>query len=102
MSDIGIFSFNGNKIITTGGGGAVITNKKNLAKKIRHLASTAKIKHKWEYIHDDIGYNCFSNVLRHRVSSHRTNLVIGDCPFDARGVDSLQLQKLMRAAFSSP
>ncbi len=57
FGDIGCLSFNGNKIITTGGGGAVITNKKNLAKKIRHLASTAKIKHKWEYIHDDIGYN---------------------------------------------
>ena len=57
FGDVGCLSFNGNKIITTGGGGAVITNKKNLAKKIRYLASTAKVKHKWEYIHDDIGYN---------------------------------------------
>ena len=57
FGDIGCLSFNGNKIITTGGGGAVITNKKNLANKIKHLTSTAKIKHKWEYIHDDIGYN---------------------------------------------
>ena len=57
FGDIGCLSFNGNKIITTGGGGAVITNNKNLANKIKHLTNTAKIKHKWEYIHDDIGYN---------------------------------------------
>ena len=57
FGDVGCLSFNGNKIITTGGGGVVLTNKKNLANKIKHLANTAKIKHKWEYIHDDIGYN---------------------------------------------
>jgi len=54
---IGCISFNGNKIITTGGGGMVITNKKKLAKKIRHLTTTAKLKHKWDYVHDEIGYN---------------------------------------------
>ena len=57
FGDVGCLSFNGNKIITTGGGGMVITNKKILAKKIKHLTTTAKIKHKWEYIHDEIGYN---------------------------------------------
>lgn len=57
FGDIGCISFNGNKIITTGGGGMVVTNKKILAKKIKHLTTTAKIKHKWEYIHDEIGYN---------------------------------------------
>ncbi len=57
FGDVGCLSFNGNKIITTGGGGMVITNKKKLAKKIKHLTTTAKIKHKWEYIHDEIGYN---------------------------------------------
>ena len=50
-------SFNGNKIITTGGGGAILTNNENLAKKAKHLTTTAKLKHKWEYIHDQIGYN---------------------------------------------
>ena len=54
---MGCISFNGNKIITTGGGGIVITNNKRLAKKIRHLTTTAKIPHKWEYIHDEIGFN---------------------------------------------
>jgi len=53
----GCFSFNGNKILTTGGGGAIITNNKNLAKKIKHLSTTAKINHRWEYIHDAVGYN---------------------------------------------
>ena len=54
---IGCFSFNGNKILTTGGGGAIITNNKLLAKKIKHLSSTAKIEHRWEYVHDIVGYN---------------------------------------------
>ena len=57
FGDTGCISFNGNKIITTGGGGAVITNKKKIANKIKHLTTTAKLKHKWEYIHDEIGYN---------------------------------------------
>ena len=54
---VGCFSFNGNKILTTGGGGAVITNNKLLAKKIKHLSTTAKINHRWEYIHNEVGYN---------------------------------------------
>jgi perosamine synthetase len=57
FGDIGCISFNGNKIITTGGGGVIITNNKFIAKKLKHLSSTAKIKHKWEYIHDRVGYN---------------------------------------------
>jgi dTDP-4-amino-4,6-dideoxygalactose transaminase len=54
---VGCFSFNGNKILTTGGGGAIITNNKSLAKKIKHLSTTGKINHRWEYIHDVVGYN---------------------------------------------
>ena len=57
FGSIGCFSFNGNKILTTGGGGAIITNNKLLAKKIKHLSTTAKINHRWEYIHDEVGYN---------------------------------------------
>jgi len=51
------FSFNGNKIITTGGGGAIITNDETLAKIAKHITTTAKVPHPWEYIHDMIGYN---------------------------------------------
>ncbi len=50
-------SFNGNKIITTGGGGAVLSNDENLAELAKHLTTTAKIPHPWEYCHDHIGFN---------------------------------------------
>ena len=54
---IGAISFNGNKIITTGGGGIIITDEKKLAIKARHLSTTSKIPHKWNFDHDNIGYN---------------------------------------------
>jgi perosamine synthetase len=54
---LGIFSFNGNKTITAGGGGAVVTDDEELAKRTKHITTTAKVPHKWEYIHDKIGYN---------------------------------------------
>lgn len=54
---IGAISFNGNKIITAGGGGCIITNDKQLAKNARHLITTAKVVHKWKYTHNEIGYN---------------------------------------------
>jgi len=54
---LGTFSFNGNKTITSGGGGAIITNDKALAEKAKHLSTQAKIQHKWEYKHDSIAFN---------------------------------------------
>jgi len=54
---MGTLSFNGNKTVTTGGGGAIISNDSNLAKRAKHLTTTAKINHRWEYRHDEIGYN---------------------------------------------
>lgn len=50
-------SFNGNKILTTGGGGAVLTNDDALAKRAKHITTTAKRAHPWEFFHDEIGYN---------------------------------------------
>jgi dTDP-4-amino-4,6-dideoxygalactose transaminase len=50
-------SFNGNKIITAGGGGCIVTNDKALAKKAKHLTTTAKVPHKWDFNHDMVGYN---------------------------------------------
>lgn len=50
-------SFNGNKIITTGGGGAILTNDAELSQRARHLTTTAKSPHAWEYVHDRVGYN---------------------------------------------
>lgn len=55
--DVGILSFNGNKIVTCGGGGMIITNNEALAKRAKHLTTTAKQPHKWEFYHDEIGYN---------------------------------------------
>jgi perosamine synthetase len=54
---MGVMSFNGNKIITAGGGGCIVTDDEKLAKQAKHLTTTAKIPHKWEYNHDAIGYN---------------------------------------------
>lgn len=54
---IGTFSFNGNKTVTCGGGGALITNDEALAKQAKHLTTQAKVPHRWEFRHDHIGYN---------------------------------------------
>ena len=57
FAQLGIISFNGNKTITAGGGGCIVTNEKVLAKKARHLTTTAKVPHKWDFNHDMVGYN---------------------------------------------
>ena len=54
---VGVFSFNGNKIITAGGGGMLVTDDEQLAKKAKHITTTSKVPHPYEYIHDEIGYN---------------------------------------------
>lgn len=53
----GIYSFNGNKTVTCGGGGAIVTNDEALAKKAKHITTTAKVPHPYEYVHDMTGYN---------------------------------------------
>lgn len=53
----GILSFNGNKIVTCGGGGAILTEDDSLAQQLKHLSTTAKQPHPWDYFHDAIGYN---------------------------------------------
>ena len=57
FSEAGVISFNGNKTITCGGGAVIISSNKKLIDTIRHLSTTAKVKHPWEYIHNDIGFN---------------------------------------------
>lgn len=54
---LGTFSFNGNKTITTGGGGMLVTNDDDIAKKAKHMTTTAKIPHPWDYEHDMVAYN---------------------------------------------
>ena len=57
FGSLGVLSFNGNKIISGGGGGCIITDDEALAKKAKHITTTAKVPHKWEYSHDMVGYN---------------------------------------------
>ena len=82
FGNMGILSFNGNKPVTTGGGGMIITNDEDLAAKAKHLTTTAKKPHPWEFFHDDVGYNyrmpninaavgcaqmeCFAGVLENK------------------------------------
>jgi len=82
FGNFGIISFNGNKPVTTGGGGMIITNNETYAVKAKHLTTTAKQPHQWEFIHDGIGYNyrlpninaavgcaqleCFAGVLENK------------------------------------
>ena len=57
FGDIGVFSFNGNKIITTGGGGMLVTNNPDYAERAKHLSTTAKVPHAWLFEHDEVAYN---------------------------------------------
>jgi perosamine synthetase len=57
IGDIGVFSFNGNKIVTCGGGGALVTNKEKLGIKGKYLTTTAKVPHPYEFYHDELGFN---------------------------------------------
>ncbi len=82
FGELGILSFNGNKPITTGGGGMLLTGNESVALKARHLITTAKQPHQWEYFHDTVGYNyrmpninaavgcaqmeCFDEVLKNK------------------------------------
>lgn len=54
---LGCLSFNGNKIVTTGGGGAILTNDPELAARAKHLTTTARVPHRWSFIHDETGFN---------------------------------------------
>ena len=60
---MGILSFNANKVITTGSGGAILCNSKKLNNKIRHLVSTAKVNHPFKFLHSAVGWNYKMNNL---------------------------------------
>ncbi|MBD3815312.1 MAG: LegC family aminotransferase, partial [Halothiobacillus sp.] len=57
FGQMGVFSFNGNKVITTGGGGMIVTDDEQLAIRAKHLTTTAKKPHPWAFEHDEVGYN---------------------------------------------
>lgn len=57
IAPIGVISFNGNKTVTCGGGGVLLFQNQTLASRAKHLTTTAKVPHKWEFFHDEVGYN---------------------------------------------
>jgi dTDP-4-amino-4,6-dideoxygalactose transaminase len=57
LGTLGVFSFNGNKTVTTGGGGMIVTYNEELAKRAKHITTTAKKPHRWEYNHDETAFN---------------------------------------------
>ena len=61
FGEVGVFSFNGNKIVTSGGGGVIVTNNLRLGERGKFLTTTAKDQHPYEYIHNELGYN-FRNI----------------------------------------
>jgi len=57
IGKIGAYSFNGNKTITCGGGGIVVTDDETLGRRAKHITTTAKVPHRWDFVHDETGYN---------------------------------------------
>lgn len=57
FGDCGVFSFNGNKVITSGGGGMIVSNDAQIGSRLKHITTTAKISHPYEYHHDELGFN---------------------------------------------
>ena len=70
---MGTLSFNGNKAVTTGGGGAILTDDPVLAKRAKHLTTTAKVPHRWDYVHDKIGYKEIYHSLLSKLSRKNSN-----------------------------
>jgi len=64
VGNVGIISFNGNKIITTGSGGCIITNNKKIYQKCLSLATTCKVPHKWNFVYSGLGYNYKMNNVQ--------------------------------------
>ena len=91
----GILSFNGNKIITTGGGGAILTNDDTLATKIRHLTTTAKRQHRWKFYHDSTAFN-------YRMPNINAALGLAQLKKLSKAIDKKrQLAEIYHGAFSN-
>ena len=98
FGQLGVFSFNGNKIVTCGGGGAIVTNDVSLGEKGKYLTTTAKIPHPYEYVHDELGHNyrmpnlnaalaCAQlEQLDHFVTNKRASALLYDAFFKTKGI----------------
>ena len=67
FGEVGVFSFNGNKIVTTGGGGAIVSNNNKIALKAKHLSTVARLAHPYKFSHDMIGYNYMDSKSKDRI-----------------------------------
>lgn len=88
---VSALSFNGNKVLTTGGGGAVLTNDPELGRRAKHLTTTARVPDRWNFVHDEIGYNYRMPNL---------NAALG-CAQLERLDDMLARKRQLAAAYSS-
>ncbi len=86
----GVLSFNGNKILTTGGGGMVLTDDARLAERVRHLSTTAKQPHPWHFVHDEVGYNLRLPNLNAALGLAQLEKVPGMLAFKQRQKSALQ------------
>ncbi|WP_445718773.1 LegC family aminotransferase [Flavobacterium sp.] len=98
FGQLGVFSFNGNKIVTCGGGGAIVTNDVSLGEKGKYLTTTAKIPHPYEYVHDELGHNyrmpnlnaalaCAQlEQLDYFVANKRATAIVYDTFFKTKGI----------------
>jgi perosamine synthetase len=98
IGEMGVFSFNGNKIVTCGGGGAIVTNKEHLGLRAKYLTTTAKVSHAYEFFHDELGYNfrmpnlnaalaCAQlEQLDHFVANKRATALAYDAFFKTKGI----------------
>lgn len=98
FGQLGVFSFNGNKIVTCGGGGAIVTNDVSLGEKGKYLTTTAKIPHPYEYVHNELGHNyrmpnlnaalaCAQlEQLDHFVANKRATALAYDAFFKTKGI----------------
>lgn len=91
--ELSTLSFNGNKVVTTGGGGAIVTNNEELARRAKHITTTAKIPHEYEFFHDTIGYN-------YRLPNINAALGVGQLEqLDEKLHQKRELLAMYRAAF---
>jgi aminotransferase in exopolysaccharide biosynthesis len=107
----GILSYNGNKTITTGGGGMIITDDEKLSVKAKHITTTAKIPHPYEFVHDEVAYNYrMPNInaaigvsqmekIRFIINNKRETAVLYEEFFKDRDIDFISENKFSRANF---
>jgi perosamine synthetase len=84
LGDLGVYSFNGNKILTTGSGGMIVTDNEAMYRKALHVSTTAKVPHPYRFIHDEVGYN-------YRLSNLNAALGVAQMEYIEQSIDRHRL-----------